>query len=308
MNVIKHKWFFLGFSAILMAASIFGYFAYGLKPGIDFTGGTLWQIKFDAQQSASSTISAVLPTREAIDSFLSEQGVSDAIVTQQDGESAFIIKTKEMDEPKHQQYAGAMRTKFGAFTELSFESIGASIGAELTRKALWAFVINLLAISLYVAYAFRKVSHPVSSWKYALITLATLFHDGLIPVGLFAFLGYFMGIEVDTNFIVAILVVIGFSVHDTIVVFDRIRENLRIGKASEDFGALVNRSINETIARSINTSLTLVIVLAVLYILGAASLKFFVLAMLVGTIAGTYSSIFVASPLLVVWQGKGRGR
>jgi preprotein translocase subunit SecF len=200
-----------------------------------------------------------------------------------------------------------MRTKFGAFTELSFESIGASIGAELTRKALWAFVINLFAISLYVAYAFRKVSHPVSSWKYALITLATLFHDGLIPVGLFAFLGYFMGIEVDTNFIVAILVVIGFSVHDTIVVFDRIRENLRIGKASEDFGALVNRSINETIARSINTSLTLVIVLAVLFILGAASLKFFVLAMLVGTIAGTYSSIFVASPLLVVWQG-GKGK
>jgi preprotein translocase SecF subunit len=116
-----------------------------------------------------------------------------------------------------------------------------------------------------------------------------------------------MGIEVDTNFIVAILVVIGFSVHDTIVVFDRIRENLRIGKASEDFGALVNRSINETIARSINTSLTLVIVLAVLFILGAASLKFFVLAMLVGTIAGTYSSIFVASPLLVVWQG-GKGK
>lgn len=302
MNVIKYKWFFLGFSLLLMAASIFGFFAYGLKPGIDFTGGTLWQIQFD--QAASSTTAVVAPTREALNAFLAEQGVADAIVTQQDGANAFIIKTKEMDEVKHQQYGQQVRARFGNFTELSFESIGASIGAELTRKALWAFVINLFAISLYVAYAFRKVSHPVSSWKYAFITLATLFHDGLIPLGLFAFLGHFMGIEVDTNFIVAVLVVIGFSVHDTIVVFDRIRENLRVAKTSEDFGALVNRSIKETIVRSINTSLTLIIVLTVLFILGAASLKFFVLAMLVGTIAGTYSSIFVASPLLVVWQGK----
>lgn len=297
MNVIKHKSIFLGFSALLLVASVYGLVAFGLEKGIDYTGGTLWQIQFAPES---------MPTRDLVTDFLHEQGELDALVTEQEGTNSFIIKTKEMDEVKHQQYASVMREKFGTFAELSFESIGAAIGSELTRKALWAFAINLVAISLYVAYAFRKVSHPVASWKYALITLATLFHDGLIPAGLFAFLGYFMGVEIDTNFIVAILVVIGFSVHDTIVVFDRIRENLRLAKASEDFGALVSRSINETFARSVNTSLTLVIVLAVLYILGAPSLQWFILAMLVGTIMGTYSSIFVASPLLVVWQGRGR--
>lgn len=303
MNVIKNRWYFLGFSAILVIASIYGLVAFGLKQGIDFTGGTLWQIKFTAS-SASSTSAFVLPTQESLSSFLKEQGVEEAVVTESGDTGVFIVKTKEMSEPKHQQYAKVVSEKFGPITELSFESIGSVIGSELTRKALWAFVINLFAIGLYIAYAFRKVSYPVSSWKYAIVTIVALFHDAIIPVGLFAFLGHYMGVEIDTNLIVAILVVVGFSVHDTIVVFDRIRENLRIGKSGEEFGGLVNRSINETIARSINTSLTLIIVLIVLYLLGAVTLKWFVLAMLVGTVAGTYSSIFVASPLLVVWQGR----
>jgi preprotein translocase subunit SecF len=304
MNVIKNKWLFLGFSILLVAASIYGYFAYGLQRGVDFTGGTLWQIQFAPVTETATSSVAVVPTREEISSFLADKGVADAIVTEQGNSGSFIIKTKEMNETQHQEFAKQLTEKFGAFTELSFQSIGAVIGAEVTRKAFWAFGINLIAISLYIAYAFRKVSYPVASWKYALITLVTLFHDAIIPLGLFTFLGHFVGIEIDINFIVAVLVVIGFSVHDTIVVFDRIRENLRIGKAGEDFGALVNRSINETIARSINTSLTLIIVLVVLFILGAATLKWFILAILVGTVAGTYSSIFVASPLLVVWQGK----
>lgn len=303
MNVIKNRWYFLGFSAILVIASIYGLVAFGLKQGIDFTGGTLWQIQFTAKQ-ASSTTAFVLPTQESLSSFLKEQGVEEAVVTESGDTGVFIVKTKEMSEPKHQQYAKVVSEKFGPITELSFESIGSVIGSELTRKALWAFAINLFAIGLYIAYAFRKVSYPVASWKYAVVTIVALFHDAIIPVGLFAFLGHYMGVEIDTNLIVAILVVVGFSVHDTIVVFDRIRENLRIGKAGEEFGGLVNRSINETIARSINTSLTLIIVLIVLYLLGAVTLKWFVLAMLVGTVAGTYSSIFVASPLLVVWQGR----
>ncbi len=171
------------------------------------------------------------------------------------------------------------------------------------NKALWALGINLFAISLYVAYAFRKVSYPVSSWKYAFITLITLFHDAIIPVGLMAFLGHFKGVEIDTNFIVAVLTVIGFSVHDTIVVFDRIRENLRkAGTLKGNFGDLVNTSIHETFARSLNTSLTLFIVLVALIVLGAGSLYYFILTILVGTVVGTYSSIFVASPLLVLWN------
>ncbi len=296
MNVIKLKWWFLGFSALLTVASIYGLVAFGLQKGIDFTGGTLWQIQITP--TASSTI-ATADLRTFIQSDLGEK---DAIVTEQEGTDAFLIKTKEMTELVHQDYSKKISAKFGQLQDLSFESIGAVIGSELTTKALWALLINLVAISLYVAYAFRKVSHPVSSWKYAFITLLTLFHDALIPIGLFTFLGKFGGVEIDTNFIVAVLVVIGFSVHDTIVVFDRIRENLRVGRSNEDFGALVNRSINETFARSLNTSLTLIIVLVVLFLLGAGTLKYFVLAMLVGTITGTYSSIFVASPLLVVWQ------
>lgn len=303
MNVIKHKWFFLGFSTVLVAASVYGLSVFGLKPGIDFTGGTLWQIEFAATSSTPAMVA-----KADLATVLEGAGVKDALITEQEGSGAFLIKTKELTEETHQSLTKAVTEKIGPFTELSFQSIGSVIGSELTTKAFWAFGINLFAIGLYIAYAFRKVSYPVASWKYALITIVALFHDAIIPVGLFAFLGHYMGIEIDTNLIVAILVVIGFSVHDTIVVFDRIRENLRIGKAGEDFGALVNRSINETIARSINTSLTLIIVLVVLYFLGAASLQWFVLAMLVGTIAGTYSSIFVASPLLVLWQGKGRGK
>lgn len=302
MNIIKHKWLFLGFSSLLVVASIVGLIVFGLQKGIDFTGGTIWQVKFS---DPAKTV-----TRDELATFVQKDlGLADAIITQQEangaGANSFNIKTKEITELEHQDFSRRLKQKFGAFEELGFQSIGAAIGQELVRRAIWAFLINLFAISFYIAYAFRKVSRPVRSWKYALITLITLFHDAIIPVGLFTFLGHFSGIEIDTNFIVAVLVVMGFSVHDTIVVFDRIRENLRKANlANLDFGALVNTSINETFARSVNTSLTLIIVLVTLFLLGAASLKFFVLAILVGTIAGTYSSIFVASPLLVVWRAK----
>jgi len=269
---------------------------FGLKRGIDFTGGTLWQVKF-----AGDTVS-----REMLVTFLQKELLlTDATVTPQEEANMFLIRAKEIDELHHQDYLRRLTQKFGPTTELSFQSIGSAIGRELVQKAFWALGINLFAISLYVAYAFRKVSYPVSSWKYAFITLITLFHDAIIPVGLYAFLGHFLGAELDTNFIVAVLVVIGFSVHDTIVVFDRIRENLRhVDATKTDFGGLVNRSINETFARSVNTSLTLFIVLTTLFILGAGSLKYFILTILVGTIIGTYSSIFIASPLLVLWNRK----
>lgn len=299
MNVIKHKWIFLGFAILLTLVSVYALIAFGVEKSIDFTGGTLWQVNF-----ATNSV-----TKEALAEFVrSDLGLKEAAITGEDAAtnaqdgSTFLIKTKEITELEHQDFSRRLSQKFGVFEEQSFESIGAVIGKELTTKAFWAFGINLLAISLYIAYAFRKVSHPVSSWKYAIITLITLFHDAIIPLGLFAFLGHYYGIEVDINFIVAILVVIGFSVHDTIVVFDRIRENLRAHSGSLDFAALVDKSIHETFARSLNTSLTLIIVLVVLFILGAASLKYFILAILVGTVTGTYSSIFVASPMLVLWH------
>lgn len=293
MNIIKHKWIFLTFSSLLIVASIFGLIVFGLEKGIDFTGGTYWQIEFSKPVELSAVRTFVQ----------TDLKLADAVVNQQESTGGFIIKAKEITEADHQAYSKELVKKFGVMNELSFQAIGAAIGSELVNRAFWALGINLFGIALYVAYAFRKVSYPVSSWKYALITLITLFHDAIIPLGMYTFLGHFLGVEIDTNFIVAVLLVIGFSVHDTIVVFDRIRENLRHSDTSKaHFGELVNRSINETFARSLNTSLTLFIVLAVLLVLGAATLKYFILTILVGTVIGTYSSIFVASPLLVLWN------
>lgn len=186
--------------------------------------------------------------------------------------------------------------------ERRFDSIGPSIGQELRNKAIVAIIVVLFGISIYISFAFRKTSRPISSWKYGIATVVALFHDIAIPTGFFAFWGHFTGSEIDSNFIVALLVVMGFSVHDTIVVFDRIRENLKKRAASENFEMVVNRSVNETLARSINTSLTVVLVLTALLLFGSHTIFNFVLILLVGVIVGTYSSIFIASPILVDWE------
>jgi len=286
MFIIKYKWVFLIFSVIIIAASIVAVIIFGLNRGIDFVGGTLWQVK----GLTRAEIASVIP--EAV------------IIPESDG--AFLVRSKEIAEAEHQQLVQIFNKISPLFEEQRFESIGPAIGKELEKKALTAFVLVILAISLYIAFAFRKVSRPVSSWKYGIITIVTLFHDAIIPAGMMAVLGYLLGVEIDINFIVAILVVMGFSVHDTIVVFDRIRENVRLSRdPSADFSGLVGRSISETVARSINTSLTLIIVLFALYFLGSATLSYFTLVVLVGTIIGAYSSICIASPLLVLWRGKG---
>jgi preprotein translocase subunit SecF len=196
-----------------------------------------------------------------------------------------------------------MRERHEAVSELRFESIGPAIGAELRTKAMWSLILVLVAIAVYVAYAFRKVSRPVASWKYGLITLiAALLHDVLIPLGVFAVLGKVFLVEINSAFIAAILTILGFSVHDTIVVFDRIRENLL--KTGGAFHEIVERSVNETLARSINTTITTLLPLFAIFFWGGETLKYFALALIIGLVAGTYSSIFLASPLLVVFQKK----
>jgi len=217
------------------------------------------------------------------------------------------VRFKEIGEDEHKNLKVATAEKLGEFKELSFQSIGPTIGKELRERALWAVFLVLFGISLYVAFAFRKVSFPVTSWKYGVVALITLFHDVIIPVGVLAWLGRLGGVEMDTNFVVALLVIAGFSVHDTIVVFDRTRENLKKGKG-EQFSQIVNKSVNETLARSINTSATLLFVLLALYFAGPITLQFFILTILIGTLVGTYSSICVASPLLVEWYEWGKGR
>lgn len=294
MNVIKYKSVFLGFSAILILASIVALATLGLKTGIDFKGGTMWQVK---QISGATAMNEV-----ALKDFLNTTLEDKNFVMFPADDGSYLIRMSAISEVTHQQYLQELRSKFGTVEEGQFQSIGATIGKELLNKALWAIVYVILGISLYVTYAFRKVSYPVKSWKYGVITLFTLFHDVIVPAGFFAILGWKFGVEIDTNFIVALLVVMGFSVHDTIVVFDRIRENVLNHGGNTKFSDIVNKSVNQTFARSINTSLTVMIALFAMYFFGPATLQYFILTLIIGIATGTYSSIFVASPLLTISQ------
>lgn len=296
MNIIKYRYIYFFISGALIVASIAFLFIFGLKTGIDFTGGTLWQIKpaADNQQLATDNLKQF---------FENELNVKNAMIYPEAESKSYLIKFGHISEADHQKYLTELNAKFGQIEEMSYETIGPTIGSELKRKSIWAVILVLLGISLYVAYAFRKVSYPIKSWKYGIITLLTLFHDVIISAGLLIFFGWKFGVELDTKFIVALLVIIGFSVHDTIVVFDRIRENLLI-RNIKDLGEIINSSISQTMARSINTSLTLVLVLLALFFFGPLSLKYFVLLIMAGTIIGTYSSIFIASPLLLFFRNK----
>lgn len=292
MNIIKYKSVFLGFSVILTLVSIVALAMFGLKTGIDFKGGTMWQVK---QVSGD-----VVMSESALKDFLSKTLEDKNFVLFPADDGSYLIRMSAIDEVTHQQYLQSLRTQFGTVEEPQFQSIGATIGQELKTKAFWSFLYVIIGISLYVTYAFRKVSYPVKSWKYGVVTLITLFHDVIVPAGFFAILGWKFGIEIDTNFIVALLVVMGFSVHDTIVVFDRIRENVLNHSGNTSFAEIVNKSVNQTFARSINTSLTVLIVLVGMYFFGPITLQYFILTLIIGIAMGTYSSIFVASPLLTI--------
>jgi len=295
MNIIGRKNIFLGISAIFIAAAVVAIAVFGFRQGIDFAGGTLWQFSI-----ANNT-----PSADTLENFFkSNLDASDAIVGYDEANNNFMARLPMVSEPVHQKLVSALKDKYPSLEEASFQAIGPSVSSGLRKNAITAIIFVILGISLYVAFAFRKVYQPVSSWVYGLITLITLFHDVVIPAGLLALLGHYAKIEIDGNFIVALLVVMGFSVHDTIVVFDRIRENLLLDRGKAVFADLVNRSINQTMARSVNTSLTLILVLLAIYFVGPASLHYFVLTLLVGVTTGIYSSIFVASPLLVLWHNR----
>ncbi|MDO8556954.1 MAG: protein translocase subunit SecF [Candidatus Jorgensenbacteria bacterium] len=302
LDVINKKYLYLGFSVILVLASWILIFSFGLRQGIDLTGGTQWQIAFSKSTTSTVAIDETLVQR----AMLSVAPEGTEVLVKRSGES-FIIRLPATSEEGHQAYRAALH-KLGVLDEQNFSSIGPTIGHELRQKSIWAIILVLFGISLYIAYAFRKVSRPISSWKYGLATLVSLFHDVSIPAGLLAFLGWYHGIEIDTNFIVALLVVMGFSVHDTIVVFDRIRENVLLSRGGGlTLHNVIVKSIRETFARSVNTSLTLILVLLALVFFGPPSLFYFVLTILVGTVFGTYSSIFVASPILFLLRGRDSG-
>lgn len=266
---------------------------WNLNYSIDFTGGAVSEITF----SAAPDIKAIKEVLEKPDKGFD---IGNPVVTPTGSNSVFI-KTKTLDEETHQKMVAALSGKFKDAKEIRFDSIGAVIGQEIKQKSIWAIIMVAVGISLYVAWAFRKVTRPISSWKYGVVSVVTLFHDVIVPIGLFAFLGHYWGAQVDLTFIVAVLTILGYSINDTIVVFDRTRENL-LRYNIKEFEETVNRSLNQTLIRSINTSLTVIIVLVSLYFFGGETLKYFALALLVGVVVGTYSSIFIASPLLVEWH------
>lgn len=290
MNIVRNKnWFFL-LSAIVIIPGIISLFLFGLRFAIDFTGGSELEFRIMNQESRVK----VEEIRKTIES--KKIKVHKVAVVSQD---TFKVQTDPIEQNKKNEVVGELG-KFGKVTEKSFETVGPTIGQETKTNAIKAVIIASIAITLYIAFAFRKVSNPVSSWKYGVCAIAALLHDVLIVVGIFSILGRVLSVEVDSLFITALLTVMGFSVHDTIVVFDRIRENLR-KTFSLKFEEVVNNSLLETLNRSLNTSLTVLIVLFALFLFGGETIRWFVVALLVGIISGTYSSIFNASQLLVAW-------
>ena len=291
MFIVKYRKIFFTLSILTILFSFYAMIAKGFNAGIDFKGGTIIEVSYDAR-----------PNAETLKNALTSAGFGDARI-QTAGESDVMIKTHALSEAERQVLTRTLSENGTNMQEKRFSSIGPTIGQELRTKAWYAIIFVILGIVLFIAYAFRHVSEPISSWKYGVITTITLLHDIIVPAGVFVWLGK----EVDTLFVVALLSIMGISVHDTIVVFDRIRENLKL-RVSNDFATTVGMSLRQTFTRSINTSLTVMLVLATLYFFGPASTKDFSMILWIGIFVGTYSSVFIASPLLVVfekWQRRG---
>ncbi|MEI6379031.1 MAG: protein translocase subunit SecF [Candidatus Falkowbacteria bacterium] len=294
MKIIQKRKLWYTISSTLVAASIIAYMMWGLNLGIDFTGGALLEVKFHGQ----------VPTVAQVQPELAKLGL-ESLTVQPTDQSGMVVRFKNGTEDKHQQTLKALRQLAGdkdgkQMEELRFESVGPSIGKELAGNARNSLLAVAICIILYIAWSFRGVSRPVSSWKYGVAAVVAMAHDVVIVIGVFAVLGKFLNVEVNSAFVAALLTVLGYSVNDTIVVFDRIRE--RLPKSSENFENTINTSINQTMVRSLNTSLTVLMTLLAIVIFGGDSIRYFALALFVGIFFGTYSSIFLASPILIWFE------
>lgn len=289
MKLLNYYKYLFAFSGIILVFGIGSLAIFGLRQGIDFKGGTVTELEFN-QSFDQGKVKAVLDSNNI-------QGYQ----LQATGSNGLIIKTENIEKEQHDKLALEIKTQVGEYQEKRFDSIGPTVGDELKKKALYQLLIVSIGIVAYIAYAFRKVSRPITPWQFGIAAIIALVHDLLIVLGIFSLLGHFYGIEIDSLFVTAMLTVLGFSVHDTIIVFDRIRENLKV-YAGQSTEFIVNHSISQTLVRSLNTSLTVLFVLLAMLLFGGETIKYFVLALLVGIAAGTYSSIFVASPILVLWQ------
>lgn len=296
MFVVHYRAIFLSIGAALLAAAVGATLFFGLKPSIDFAGGTLLEISYEE----------VAPEQEVIQQQVENLAVGSYSVRATD-EAGYIIRTRDLNQDELDALTELLSIEENIVSVDRVTTIGPTLGEELTRKAFFALVALSVVIVLYVAYVFRRVSKPVPSIYYGFIVVLALLHDIIIPTGFVAIMGYFVGVEVDALFVVALLAILGYSVNDTIVVFDRIRENLQLNaerNVKEAFELVVGKSLQQTYMRSINTSVTTALALLALFFLGAGVTENFALTLLVGVIAGTYSSIFLAAPLLVFLQKK----
>lgn len=289
LKILNYYKYLFAVSAIILVVGVGSLAMYGLRLGIDFKGGTITEVSYGA-----------VPDMAAIRSAIAEVGI-ESVQLQTVGDKGLLIKTPAISTEEHTKLLDTLKAKTGSFEEKRFESIGPIVGEELRTDAFWQLLLVSAGIVLYIAYAFRRIQRPITSWKFGWAAIVALLHDLLVVLGVFSLLGHFKGVEVDSMFVTAMLTVLGFSIHDTIVVFDRIRENLKV-YAGQPIEYIVNKSITQTIVRSLNTSLTVLFVLLTMLLFGGESIRYFVLALFVGIVTGTYSSIFVASPLLVLWQ------
>ncbi len=263
--------------------------------GIDFTGGSIMEFEF-AEGLTPATDELFAAIDKAYPQSVSQMTITDL--------NTYIVQSKDMSEEQLQAVHESVTAAIGEYELLRFNTIGPKIGETLKKKAVIALGIALIAIVLYIAYAFRKVPKKVSPWRFGFAAIVALAHDIIITLGVFAIFGF----EVNVFFITALLTIMGFSVHDTIVVFDRIRENLKKQGRDDTFGDVADISLNQTLTRSINTSLSTLFPLVALYVWGAEAIQIFILALIIGIFAGTYSSIFIASPVLTIWQERRRLR
>ena len=297
INIIKYKKYYFIFSILLILPGMISVFLYGLNLSIDFTGGSRTALEYQKEVTQR--------TLDDTRGVFSKAGIEVATI-QRSGNSVFL-RTEPINEKENAKVLLELKKKYTGVKQLEFITIGPTIGRETAIKALQALVASSVLIVIYIAWSFRKVPKPTSSWRFGVGAVVALLHDAILLLGIFSLLGHFYGVEVDSLFMTAILTVIGFSVHDTIVVFDRIRENL-LREVGQPFEKVVNDSILQTLNRSLNTSFTALLVLLALLLFGGESTRWFVAALFIGIASGTYSSIFNAAPLLVAWDEIDRKR
>lgn len=288
MFIVKYKSLFIGIALAMVFASVGLVAHFGIKKGVDFTGGTVIEITYT---NPSATIDPSVLLEQGVKAFSVKEGVYKFISQKSYEETSAILVT-------------TLNKAANPYTETQVNTVGPTMGKEMTKKAAIAIVIVVIAILGFIAFAFREVSYPVASWKYGVVAMVTIVHDIIVPTGVYAYLSHTRGAEIDTLFVVALLTVMAVTISDKIVVFDRIRENLKVQGSRKPFDAIVGDSLSQTFTRSVNTSATTVLSLVALYFFGPETTKFFSLTLMVGIVVGTYSSIFVASPILTFWNKK----